>query len=211
MSDDINVNAPAVNPNFDNTVDVKPFKFSFRKDKAGDTRPAVEVNLPVPSVEGLVKIFNDGGKGLDTLLAVVQNAIADHVRGILSDNEAITTETFPFADATWDAFVNTPEAEKRGHGIAKEIWVAFGEDYIKEMPAVTGKTLDQVAYAAKLLLNKLQAIKTNKPVISKLKAQLAIYLNQTPNAEQFIDCVKFLDEKADVFLQADETALLDNL
>jgi hypothetical protein len=203
--------ATVAQPNFDNTVDIKPFKFSFRKDNLGNTRPAVEVNLPMPSVEGIAKIFNDGGKGLDTLVAIVSNAITDHVRGILSDDDAITSANFPYDQATWEAFVNVPEAEKRGRGIAKEVWTSFGEDYIAQMPALTGKKQEFVDLAAKLLLNKFQTVKTNKPVIEKLKAQLAIYLNGSPNAEQFVECVKFLDEKADLLLKLDESALLENL
>lgn len=199
-----------VQPNFDNTVDVKEVKFSFRKDQLGNTRPAIEVKLPVPSVEGIAKIFNEGGKGLDVLVGLVQDAIYGHARSILSDDENITVENFPFAAVTWDAFVNTPDAEKRGRGIAKEIWEAFGKDYLEQMPGLTGKKAEFIELAVKLLLNKFQSVKTNKPVIQKLKAQLAIYIS-SPNAEQFTDCIKFLDEKADLLLAADDSALLDNL
>lgn len=210
MSDHDNQTQAATPEGFDATVDVKEMKFNFRKDSLGNVRPSVEVNVPVPSVEGIAEIFNAGGKGLEALRTLVQNALADHIRGLLQDDEAITSASFPYDQATWDAYVNMPESERRGRGIAKEVWVAFGEDYIKQMPAVTGKKQEFVDYAAKLLVNKFQAVKTNKPVIEKLKAQLAIYLT-TPNAEQFVECVKFLDEKADVLLQADESALLDNL
>lgn len=210
MTDSQVQEATKANPQFNNKVDIKEFKFSFRKDKLGNTRPAVEVKLPVPSVEGVADIFNEGGKGLDAIMSLIANAVADHTRNLLNDDETITTANFPYAKATWEEFVNTPESEKRGRGIAKEVWEAFGEDYVEQMPAVTGKNNDQVSLAAKLLLNKFQSVKTRKDVIGKLKEQLAIYLN-TPNAETYVECVKFLDEKADVLLQADETALLDNL
>jgi hypothetical protein len=79
------------------------------------------------------------------------------------------------------------------------------------MPSITGKTEEQVTLAAKLLITKFNSVKTNKPVIKKLKEQLGVYINGSPNAEQFIDCVKFLDEKADALLAADEAAMLANL
>lgn len=197
-------------PNFDENIDMKEMKFSFRKDELGNTRPAVEVKLAVPSVEGIAKIFNEGGKGLEVLVSLVQDAVADHVRNLLSNDPAITSANFPFDQATWESLVAMPEAERRGRGIAKEVWESFAKDYIAQMPAVTGKSTDAVTLAAKLFSQKYQSIKSNKDVIAKLKTQLAIYLT-TPNAEQFIECVKFLDEKADTLLQADETALLNNL
>lgn len=200
------------NPTHNPYVDVKEFKFNFRKDDLGNKRPSIEVKLPVPSVEGIAKIFNEGGKGLETLVSLVHEAIGNHVRSLLNDDEKqeITAANFPYDQATWDAFINVPEGEKRGRGIAKEIWDAFGKDYIEQMPAVTGKTLEQVTLAAKLFLSKFQPVKTNKVVIAKLKDQLGIYM-QTANAEQYVDCIKFLDEKADLLLQADESALLENL
>jgi hypothetical protein len=79
------------------------------------------------------------------------------------------------------------------------------------MPGITGKTEEQISLAAKLFLNKFQSVKSNKPVLKKLKEQLAVYTNGSPNAENFYDCVKFLDEKADALLVADEAAMLANL
>src|SRR5687768_16793638 len=125
-----------VNPPVDNKVDIKEFKFSFRRDKFGNTRPAVEIKLPVPSVEGVIEIFNEGGKGFDVIMGLVHNAVADHVRNLLNDDDSITSANFPYDKATWEEFVNTPESEKRGRGIAKEVWEAFGEDYVAQMPAL---------------------------------------------------------------------------
>ena len=111
----------------------------------------------------------------------------------------------------WSAIANMPEAEKRGRGIPKELWDEFVADYVSVMPSITGKSIDQVSLAAKLFINKFQQVRTNKPVIQKLREQLAIYANNSNQAEQYLDCIKVLDEKAATLLQADETALLDNL
>lgn len=201
----------AVQANFDNTVDVKETKFHFKKDDLGNKRETVELRLPVPSVEGLVKILETGGKGLELLLAAASDIVIAQARSILNDNETMTDKDFPMDQCLWEFIATMPEAEKRGRGIAKEIWEAFGKDYIAIMPSVTGKTAEQVGNAVKLFLNKFQAVKSNKPVISKLKEQLAIYVSNSPNAEEFADAVKFLSEKADTLLAADETALLNNL
>lgn len=198
-------------PNFDNKVDVKEFKFSFRKDELGNKRPTVELKLPVPSVEGIIAILETGGKQLDLLLSACTDVILAQARSILNDNETMTVSQFPTDQCTWEVIANLPEAQRTGRGIPKEIWEAFSKDYIEVMPAATGKSNDAVTLAAKLFLNKYQQVKSNKPVITKLKDQLAIYANTSSNAESFADCIKFLDEKADELLADDGSKLLDNL
>ena len=213
MTDSQNQNIQA---NFDNTVDVKEYKFHFKtvKDKESGIetkRPTIELKLPVPSVEGIIAILEAGGKQLELLQSAVSDIVVAQARSLLSDNENMTADNFPYAQCTWEFVANMPEAEKRGRGIPKEVWEEFAADYIEVMPSITGKTSEQVALAAKLFLNRLQQVKTNKPVIGKLREQLAIYANNSKQAENFADCIKFLDDKANDLLEADETALLANL
>ena len=205
-----------VQANFDNTVDVKEYKFHFKttKDKESgieNKRPTVELKLPIPSVEGLVNILKAGGKQLDLLLSAAESIVVSQARSILNDNDGMTDKDFPMDQCGWEFIANMPDAEKRGRGIPKEVWEDFATDYIAVMPGVTGKTVEQVTLAAQLFLGKFQKVKTNKPVITKLREQLAVYFNNSSQAEQFTDCVKFLEEKAETLLQADETALLANL
>ncbi len=206
----------AVQANFDNTIDKVAVKFNFRKVKDETTgletkRPSVELELPLLTVEGIVKIFEVGGKQLDLLVEAVREVQISRARELVNDKEDITQESFPFAQLAWEAIANLPKAERRGGGIPKEQWEEFSKDYIAVMPSVTGKTIEQVTNAAKLMLNKFQQIKTNKVVLKLLKEQLGIYANTSPNAEQYQDCVSFLVEKAEVFLNMDEAALLANL
>ena len=213
MTDSQNQNIQA---NFDNTVDVKEYKFHFKtvKDKESGIetkRPTIEIKLPVPSVEGIIAILEAGGKQLELLQSAVSDIVVAQARSLLSDNENMTADNFPYAQCTWEFIANMPEAEKRGRGIPKEVWEEFAADYIEVMPSITGKTSEQVALAAKLFLNRFQQVKTNKPVIGKLREQLAIYANNSKQAENFADCIKFLDDKANDLLEADETALLANL
>ena len=203
--------AKQIIPNFDNKVDVKEFKFHYKKDELGNKRETTELKLPVPSVEGVVAILEGGGKSLELLLSVIGDAVAAQARAILNENPSMNAAQFPTEQCVWDFIANMPEAEKRGRGIAKEVWEEFAADYLSIMPGITGKTEEQVSLAAKLFLNKFQSVKSNKPVLKKLKEQLAVYTNGSPNAENFVDCVKFLDEKADALLVADEAAMLANL
>lgn len=209
------MNSP-VQANFDNKVDTKEYKFHFKTVKDKDSgietkRPTIELKLPIPSVEGIIAILEAGGKELELLQSAVENIVVSQARSILNDNDNMTGDNFPVDQCLWNFIANMPEAEKRGRGIPKELWEEFAQDYIEVMPSVTGKTSDQVALAAKLFLNKFQQVKTNKPVIQKLREQLAIYANNSKQAENYADCIKFLDEKAENLLQADEAALLANL
>lgn len=210
-----------VEANFDKLADKVTVKFPFRKvpieidgKPTGEftKRATVELDLPLLSVEGLIEQFKKGGKELELVMEAVRQVQIDRARELINDDEKITgADNFPFAELDWTKIANLPKAERRGGGISKEVWEEFSKDYVAVMPQVTGKTAEQIANAAKILLNKFQSCKTNKPVLGLLKDQLAIYAQNSSNAEQFSDCIAFLTEKADVFLNMDDAALLANL
>ena len=205
-----------VSVEFDNTVDKVSTKFNFRKVKDEATgvetkRATVELDLPLLTVEGVVAAMKSGGKQLELVIEACRQFQLDRAREIVNDNVDISAANFPWKELTWEAIANLPKAERRGGGIPKETWEDFSKDYVAVMPTVTGKSAEQIANAAKILLNKFQQAKTNKPVLALLKEQLGIYANSSPNAEQFSDCISFLVEKADVFLKMDDAQLLANL
>lgn len=207
---------PAPVVNFNNLVDKVAVKFNFRKTKDEATgletkRPSVEIELPLISVEGIVKAFEQGGKQLDLIVEALREVQISRARELINDKEDISVENFPYGELDWEKIANLPKAERRGGGIPKETWEEFAKDYIAVMPAATGKSIEQITNASKILLNKFQSCKTNKPVLKLLKDQIAIYTNQSPNAEQYSDCISFLVEKADTFINMDEAALLANL
>lgn len=206
---------------FNNKVDVRETSFGFRKvailDDAGketgeyNKRPNVVLNIPYPSVEGIIAILEAGGKQLELLQEAVYDIVAGRARQVINDDENITSDNFDLTSLAWEIIANLPKAERRGGGISKETWDEFLKDYIAVMPSVTGKTLDQVKNAAKLFAAKFNPIKTNKKVITVLKGQLDIWLNNSARAEEFTECYEFLTNKADNLLSQDEAKLLENL
>ena len=144
------VHATPINPNFNRLEDIKNFKFYFRKDELGNKRAQVELNLPTPSVEGIIAILEKGGKGLELLLDTVADVIGEQARGIVDENLTISQETFPLDRATWDFIANLEKAARRGGGIPKDTWEAFAKDYVEVMPSLTGKTAEQIGNAAKI-------------------------------------------------------------
>jgi hypothetical protein len=205
----------AIVAKFNNLVDTKEFKFSFKTDKeTGFKRPTVELRLPVLSVEGIVDILQNGDsrpKELELLLEVLSDAVYAQARTLVNDKEDITQENFPLDKVSWAAIANMPKAERRGGGIAKETWEDFAADYIAVMPQATGKTAEQVGLAAKLLTLKFAPVKTQKPVINMLQGQLGIYLNVTQRGEEFAECIEFLNKKAETLLTMTDEDLLANL
>lgn len=203
---------PAHNP----LVDYQDFSFTFRKTKDEETgvetkRPNVEVKLPVPSIEGIVDILQKGGKPLELLQSAVASVISDYVKSMLNDDATLTSDNFPVDAINWEAIANQPESERRGRGIAKEIWEDFIKSYLSIMPGLTGRTVEQVKRQAAILAAKLNPLKNHEKkdeILPKFKEQLSLYLNQAPDAEQFAPCVEFLLQKADNLLNADKDSNL---
>lgn len=204
----------------DKNHDLKDMKFGFRKVTDTDTgvetrRATVEVKLPVVSFEGIVAILQDGGKGLELLTQAVESVYSDYIKSLLAEDATITSENFPFDKVSWDAIANQPDAERRGRGIAKELWEDFFKDYIVTMPGLTGKTEKQVEKQAAVLAQKLNPLKNHEDkanLLPKFKDQLTVYLNGSKQAETFSECIDFLMKKADTLLNAEaESNLAANL
>jgi hypothetical protein len=203
-----------VNYNF--KVNVRPTQFNFKKSKDKETgietvREAVVLAVPYPSVEGIVAILEEGGKGLELLQDAIETVINSQARDLLYEDYSLTAATFPVDKCSWDFISKIPKAQRRGGGIPKEIWEAFGQDYVEVMPDATGKTVEQITNAAKILVNKLASVKTNEPVLNLLVEQLAVYAGASPNVEEFEECIAFLLNKADTFLNVKDEELLANL
>lgn len=202
--------------NFDPNIDYKETIFRFRKTKDEATgveskRPNLELKLPIPSIEGMIAIFKAGGKGLELMQEAVSEVVISRARELVSENESVSAESFPYDELSWEKIANLPKTERRGAGIAEEQWKAFATDYVAVMPQITGKTVEQVTNATKIFLNKFNQVRTNKPVLKKLNEQLGIYVEHAQNAEQYTDCVEFLSGKAKKLLEVSDEALLANL
>lgn len=199
------------NYNFD--VDVKANDFSFKKFTDKETgiesiRETVQVAVPYPSVQGIVAVLEAGGKQLELLMEAVYTITNAAVRAELADDYSLNAANFPVDKVSWEAIANQPKATRRGGGIPKEIWDLFELDYIEVMPEVTGKTVDQITNAAKILKGKLTQVRTNEPVLKLLVEQLAVYADSTANLEDYAECVEFLLGKADTFLNVTDEQLL---
>jgi hypothetical protein len=179
----------------------KEFNFRFKKDKLGNKRPNVVLNLPVPTVAGFVEILKAGGPEYALLEDAAYSVIKSVASEIVADRLDISQENFPVDQVFWRAIANMPKAERAT--ISQEQWDGFASDYSTIMPGLTGKTPDQVAMAVQIYLKKFAMVKTNKPILGKLKEQLGLYI-ETPNAENYSDVLELLLRRVDMYLAAEE-------
>jgi hypothetical protein len=188
--------------NSDPNVSFEEMKFRFKKDKLGVQRPTVVLKLPVPNVAGIIAILEKGGKGLELLLEATSSVVRSVAVGIVGDDEKIAQETFPMDKVTWDAIANAPRAERTT--IAAETWEAFSKDYLEIMPALTNKDAETLGNHVQVYLKKLAQIKTNKPILSKLQQQFAIYVDNTKKGEEFEEVINLLAGKFETYLKAND-------
>lgn len=206
------VDKPVIKVNFDANYTGKEIAFHFKKDKElGIKRPTVKLQIPQATPSLVVQILETGGKELDLLLESMDAVLTGVAREQVNADEKITQESLDVTKINWKAISELPPAARRGGGIPKETWEEFQKDYVEVMPAVTGKTLEQVTNAAKLFVAKLQPVKTNKLFLTKLQEQLNLYTNSTPNLEDYAECVEFLDNKMTELLKKDDAELLANI
>ncbi len=212
----------ALPTNPDPNHNVKEMKFGFRtiKDEKSGTetkRPSVEVKLPVLNFDGIVGVLKaarteEGRKQYELLESAINDTYAGAIKDFLADNPGVTSENFPYALFTWDALANQPESERRGRGIAKEVWEDFIKSYVGVMPGLTGKTVANIEKQAAILAQNLNPLKNHEDkekILPQFKQALTVYMNGAgADAETFAPCVAFLTEKCDKFLNADKDANL---
>lgn len=232
---DIKALGARIQANYNFKVDVKPVTFHFKGVKDETTgistkRDSIELALPYPSVQGIVDILEgsndtevqkdkDGkdvvveinknhDKQMELLMEAVEAVITTNARALIAEDTEVTAENLDVEKLSWLAIALQPKTTRTGGGIPKEVWEAFVEDYVAVMPEVTGKKLLAIQNAGKILLNKFAAIKTNKPVLGMLVDQLAIYMENSPDAEVYAPNVEFLVKKADELINITDEQLL---
>jgi hypothetical protein len=197
-----------------NTTDMKDFKFRFRtvKDKDGNEsqRPAIEVKLNVPNVQGLIAIIENGvlpdnkySKELELIFESLSDTIRAAALEKVTSDENITAANFPYNELTWKAIAEQDRTDRRANNIPQELWDAFVKDYNDIMPALTGKKIESITAASQVFRQKFNIVKTRKDILVKLKEQFVIYVNNTKHGERFSEIVDLLTKKLDNYLEAD--------
>jgi hypothetical protein len=95
---------------------------------------------------------------------------------------------------------NQPESERRGGGIAKELWDAFEKNYVT-VKTQAGKEAEKASNAAKIFAKKLQPVRTNKKILTFLKGELDSWFQSASkdDQEEFSGIYEYLMKKVDDF------------
>lgn len=189
-----------------------PQKFSFKKDDMGEKRPTVELQLPKPTFDGILAALEEE-KQQQFIIDAVYFEIVSQARLQVGDEAkpVNSQDELDLSKLTIEAIASLPPAERKGAGISKETWKQFAEDYIAIMPALQGKTIENVTNAAKIFVARMQPCKQNKPVLARLKDYLNLYFQKTSIQEEVMEVYEFLIKKIDEFQKLDPAQLLQNL
>lgn len=225
-------------PSPDKFTHAVEMRFGFRtiEDKESGVktkRQEVNVKLPVLNFDGVAQILTDYATAAnavqqnptdenaqktlqlikpsyDLLMSAVQGVYESAIKDYLGDNEKVTTTDFPYDQFTWEAIANQPESERRGRGIAKEVWEDFLKSYINVMPGAMGKDKKVIEKQAAILGQKLNPLKNHEDkekILPKFKDALTVYMNVAgEDAETYAACVDFLNKKIDNLLTANSNA-----
>ena len=208
--------APVV-VNTDPFTQITEFKYRFNKDDLGNKRDPVTLNVKTPSLQGVVRILEDGSeKEQQLLLEALADVIDVQVKAWVGDNADASQATFDKAAAQFNftAVAHMEKKDRRSSGIAKEVWEAFAKKYQEIMPGITGKSVDAIKNATIVFLKKFSIIKTDKVTIKKLLPQLALFVEHADkeSLEQFSEIIDTLNTKAEEYIKSDEIkTLVDNL
>jgi len=197
----------AIVPGVNALVDTKDFKFRFKKDKLENKRPDVELKIAVPSTEGLIDIITKGGKGLELVFDSMYDTMRAAIGNYVGDNLEVNQANFPHDKYTWDAIANQPREDRRV-AYSEEDFKAFSDDYMAIMPALTNKSTEAIGLALQVYQKKFSIVKTNKPVLKKLQAQLALYVEHTKKGEDFSEILDVLTKKLETYLASDDVEQL---
>lgn len=188
-------------------------KFRFNKDDTGFQRPAVEVEVPVPSYNGLVQILSNaetpvGKKAFDLLQQAAAQVIIGELRSYVADNANASQDTIPWDKFTFEAIAQIPQGIRGVSAIAKELWEKFAKAYVAVMPALTNSSPEIAAARVSVMVQKFRPLTGNpdrKKIIENLMATLAIFVDSSaPDMEEFSPILEFLTKKADE-LKAEDT------
>ena len=81
------------------------------------------------------------------------------------------------------------------------------------MPGLTGKEQKFIEKQAAILAQKLQPLKNHEnkdKMLPKFKELLTVYVSGSASAEQFIECVEFINKKIDTFLNSEKDSNLES-
>lgn len=195
--------------------------FKFRKvtdkeTKVETQREAFALHIPVPSVEGIIDILENGDtrpKEFELLVSAIHDVVINTIKDAIQDDTTLNAENFPLAKYTFAEIANAPESERASRGLDKELVAAFLVDYIEVMPAALGKDAKVVEKQAAIMQQRFNPIRNHAQkdqIIKGFQQALDLYAVSTKELETFAPVVESLQKRLTALSQQ-EVSMTDAL
>lgn len=210
-------------------VEFKEVDYHFKKEKIKDEKgatigegkkhPSIKKKIPVPTIEGILAIVQNGGKQLELLQDVMVDVVFNQGRSIINklrDDENNKDKTFSEADIpdavlAWDVIANLPKSERRGPQIPDEDFDAFFADYRGIMPKATGKDADRIEKHVGIYKKRFSSVRSDKKALGVLNDALAVYAANTGSMEDNAEVYEYLKKRVETLLKEEDKVLADAL
>ena len=185
----------------------KQMKFFFRtkKDKNAlgeiveSKRPTVELAIPMPTLDGLVELLNEGNPTkIAGLLSVLEDVIYKEAKSQVDEDEQITQEKLDLSKLTLDYILSLPPSSRSTTAPTDEQWKLFESDYPMVMASVQpDRTVEQISLARDLFMRKLTPARDNPQMLKVLKNYLSLWFTNSQQAEELTVVFEYLNNRAD--------------
>lgn len=184
--------------------------FNFRT-KDGYKRPAVAVEIVLPTTAGLVGILQgEDEKQINFLHDLVASAVQSHIRSFVENDTDFDQESYNklLEEGKVDlaAIANLPKSER--NTLSKEQLEEFAKDYIQYMPEITGKDVKRISSAAGLFVERYKRVAGDNAVLAVLQEQLGVFVENAPEevTSKHERAIGYLAEKVEELLSVKITA-----
>ncbi len=210
----------------------KEFSVHFKKEKIKDSSgnvvgegkklPSFKKSAPVPTVEGILAIVENGGAGLALLQEVMADIIFGQIRRETNDirtknaenkqpDAEIKAEQIDDSKLDWNYIANLPKSDRRSLGITDEDWESFFTDYLAVMPAATGKDKDRIEQHVGIFKRKFSNVRNDKAALGVLRDALNVWAANTAAMEDNSEVYEYLSKRVESLLAEEEKVLADAL
>lgn len=179
--------------------------FRFRKDKDDFQRPTVEIDHPVPTVEGLVTYLTSDNpeheKVKDLIVDLVTGTISAQLRTKVDANTEFSQEDadkmVEAGELTLEYIANIPKRQRAT--ISKDDLEAFAKLYVSVMVEHAGLDAKRAENAGMLMAQRFNPVRGDVQLLQGLQARLEEFMGHA-SAEQlqeFEQTIQYLAGRLD--------------
>lgn len=163
--------------------------FRFRKDKNDFQRPTVEVEHPVPTVEGLVAYLTSNAeehkKVKEMITDLVAGAIASQLRSKVEANlefdQAATDELVNKGELSLEFIANIPKGDR--NVLSKDDLEAFAKFYVEVMVSVVGLEQKKAENVGSLIIQRFNPVRGDVQLLQGIQARLLQFVEAADDAK----------------------------